>query len=204
MKVPSETVARAPVPSRSRESKSSQPKAFDSVMERKSQERNSKNDDAKPSGQLPPDEIPLLAPTGPFLPAPVSTVAPPAIEAPAGLTEVRDLDGLVHEILVVAGPGAKPTVEIQFHSSTLEGLNVRIAKDGDDISIRFLTSSNTVAQLLSRKSDQLTQGLEAKGLHVAPIQVELAPQSPRVSDARPSFRDGRQGRGDGRRQGQKQ
>ncbi len=202
MKVPSDTVGSAPAPSRSRESKTSQSRAFDSVLERKSEQRKSEND-GKPVTPWPPDEGSPLAATGP-LPAPMSTIAPSAAEAPAVLTEVRDLDGLVHEILVVAGPGTKPTVEIQFHSNTLEGLNVQIAKNGDDISIRFLTSSNAVAQLLSRKSDQLSQGLEAKGLHVAPIRVELAPESPRVSDSRPSFREGRQGRGDGRQQRQKQ
>jgi hypothetical protein len=104
--------------------------------------------------------------------------------------------------LVFAGPGTVSRVEVQFHSNTLEGLNVQIAKSGDQISIRLLTNSNSVAQLLSRNSDQLSQGLEARGLRVAPIQIELNPASPRLTDSRPASRDNRRGQGGERQPGQ--
>ena len=128
---------------------------------------------------------------------PMRQAAPQEVSKAAPVAEVRTLDGLVHEILVEAGPGVNPKVEVQFESKTLDGLNVRIVRKGDEISIRFLTGSDSVAQLLSRNTEQLSQTLMSKGLHVAPIQVERTPTPP-ASEAGSSPKDGRRGQGNER------
>ena len=204
MRVRSDSVGSALPASRSSEPSASESSAFESSLERKSEERRTKNSGEKSSGRGPEDDGKPSLTTSPVLLSPLRDMVPSAAAKPSAAPEVRDLDGLVQEILVVAGPGRAPLVEVQFHSSTLEGLNVQVSKTGDEISIRFLTSSASVAQLLSQKSDQLSQGLEAKGLQVATIQVELTQASPRFTDSRPSSSDSRRGRGDQRQQRQKQ
>jgi hypothetical protein len=201
MRVPSDPSGSAPPPSRSGEPSASESKSFDKVLERKSEEQKAKKKGGEPGGQSLEDEGKSLAAmsSAPLLPMP--DLAPSATATAAAAPDVRDLDGLVQEIAAVAG--TDPKVEIQFNSKTLQGLNVQIGKQRDEISIRFLTASDSVAQLLSTNTDRLSQALEAKGLHVAPIQVELAPASPRFTDSSPTSRDSRRGRGDERQQRQK-
>jgi flagellar hook-length control protein FliK len=203
MKVPSDPAGSAPPPSRSSEPTASESKPFDKVLERKSGEGKAKKKGEEPGGKGLEGEgkSSLAMSSAPWLSMRDGTLSATAKAGAA--PEIRDLDGLVQEITAVAGPGTDPKVEIQFHSKTLEGLNVQIAKKGDEISIRFLTASDSVAQLLSKNSDQLSQALEAKGIHVAPIQVSLAPTAPRFTDSSSSSRDGRRGRGDERQQRQK-
>jgi flagellar hook-length control protein FliK len=109
--------------------------------------------------------------------APLGTKSVESAAAP------RSLDGLVREIVVAAGPGLNSSVEVQFQSATLDGLNVRISRKGDGICVRFLTSSDSVAQLLIRNSSQLSEALLARGLHVAPIQIERAPAPSRTAES---------------------
>jgi hypothetical protein len=202
VKIPSDQAGSAPPPSRSSESSASDSKAFDNLLERKNAERKAKDNGEKPDGLEDDSNSSAAMGLMPF--SPMRDVGPSASAKPADGPKVLDLNGLVQEIMVVAKPGTDPSVEVTFHSSTLEGLNVRVAKKGDDISIRFLTTSNSVAQLLSRSTDQLTQGLASRGLRVAPIQIEVAPAAPGITDSRPASRDGnRGGRGDQRQQGQK-
>ena len=203
MRVPSNCPGSASPPSRSGESSASESSAFDSVLERKNAERRAKNSGEKPAGRGLEDDGKPLVNTSPLLGSPLPDLARSAVTRPADVPEVRDLDGLVQEILVAAGPGSAPMVEVQFHSNTLDGLNVQVSKAGDEISIRFLTSSTSVAQLLSRNSEQLSQGLGARGLQVAPIQVELIQASPRLTDSRPSPGGSRRGRGSQHQQRQK-
>jgi hypothetical protein len=196
MKVPSDPgAAPAPTPSRSGESSATESKSFDKVLERKSEDRQGK----KVRGpKIPGLEGDAKEGVGEFAAqfSPFRQADPGEVGKSGALPEIRMLDGLVREILVEAGPGVNPKVEVQFQSRTLEGLNVRIVKNGDEISIRFLTGSESVAQLLNSNKDQLSQALLAKGLHVAPIQVERTTAPPRSSDS------GNSSGGEGRRGGQ--
>jgi flagellar hook-length control protein FliK len=199
MKISADRSGSAP-PTRTGEPSAPESKTFDKVLERKSQERSTKKGgrnsvDRALEGE---DKLPVAIGPMPFFPTAGFALA--AVSTAAPVPEIQVLDGLVKEIMVVAGPGTDPKVEVQFHSKTLEGLNVQIAKDGDRISIRFVTRSETVAQLLSRNSGHLSEALEAKGLHITPIQVELAPASPRPAGAGSSPRDNRRSRGDERQQ----
>jgi flagellar hook-length control protein FliK len=192
MKVTSDP-GSAPPPSRSGESQTSEPKTFEKVLERKNVDRHEKKlRGQKRSGRETEAQDGLPAAAMPF--APLRQAEPPEVGKAAPASEIRTLDGLVREILVEAGPGVDPKVEVQFHSKTLEGLNVRISRKGDEISIRFLTGSDSVAQLLSRNTEQLSQSLLAKGLHVAPIQVERSAASLSPEAGR-SPGDGRRGQG---------
>lgn len=200
MRVPSNPDS-SPPPSRSGETPPSDSNSFDKVLERKAGDRQAKKTRGQKDSLLPEDATKGALAAG----SPVWSPRDPALSGigkPAALAEGPILDGLVREILVVSGPGTDPKVEMQFHSTTLEGLNVRLVKKGDEISIRFLTGSDSVARLLSVNSEQLSQALRAKGLHVAPIQVVLASPDARPSGEGYDPRDGRRGRGDERQQKQ--
>jgi flagellar hook-length control protein FliK len=198
MKVPTDPPASSPPPSQSGEPSSSRSKSFDKVLERKSGEQKGRNKGQDPASQALEDDGTQGAAMSSLLP--MRDVGSSASAKVAATPAPQVLDGLVQEIAVVAGKD--PRVEIQFNSKTLEGLNVHIAKQGDEIAIRFLTASDSVARLLSQNTGQLTQSLQAKGIHVAPIQVALAPASNRSTDSSSTSRDGRRSRGDGRQQRQ--
>ena len=202
MRVPSDPAGAASPTSRPGESPGSAAKAFDKVLARKSEEHKARKRGDEPGGQSIEDEGKLSAAMSAASFLAIRDMASPAIAKTAAAPEIRDLDGLVQEIMVVAGPDKDPKVEIQFPSKTLDGLNVQITKNGDDLSIRFLARSSSVAQLLSQNSNQLSQALEAKGLHVAPIQVEVASSPSSSTESAPSYKDGRRGRGDDRQQRQ--
>jgi hypothetical protein len=173
-------------------------KSFDKVLESKTEEKKSRGDGPKGRRPAIEHEGPQGLASGLLATLPFPDLGPATV-AKAGFTpEVRQLDGLVQEILVVAGPGVAPQVEVQFQSTTLEGLNVQIVRKGDEVSIRFLTGSDAVAKLLTRNVDQLSQSLHAKGVPVGPIQVELAPAPARSADAQHDPRGGRRERGDQR------
>jgi flagellar hook-length control protein FliK len=120
--------------------------------------------------------------------------------------EGADIKALVQEILVVSKPNEPRSVEIQFNSKTLDGLQVQIKQDRDQIAIRFSTASESISDLLSRNLNQLTEALHSKGLQVGPIQVERAPTpidaAPGSGSATP--RDGRRGQSEERQQRQQQ
>jgi len=200
MRVPSDPAGAASPTSQPGESPGSGAKTFDKVLARKSEEHKAKKRGDEPGGQSIEDEGKLSAAMSAASFLAIRDTASPAITKAAAAPEIRDLDGLVQEIVVVAGPGKDPKVEVRFPSKTLDGLNVQITKNGDDLSIRFLARSSSVAQLLSQNSNQLSQALEAKGIQVAPIQVEVA-SSP-SSSTESACKDGRRGRGDDRQQRQ--
>jgi flagellar hook-length control protein FliK len=140
----------------------------------------------------------------PVLSLPIN-VAPPLVQdtkAASTLNEPEVIRNLVREILVVTEPRGRQTVDVQFNSTTLDGLRVRISREDDKIAIRFLTASASVSDLLSRNAAQLSEALQAKGLHVVPIQVELR-AAPVSMEAGPPARDGERGgggQGNGRQQ----
>lgn len=121
---------------------------------------------------------------------------------PAMTPDIQTLQGLVREIHVVSG--SQPGVEMQFHSKTLEGLNVKIVKRGDQVSIGFLTGSESVAQLLSRNADQLSQALQAKGVQVGAVRVELSPVTTQSTSSEQSSRGRERGERDPRQDRRRQ
>jgi len=192
---PSRPVDTSAPDSRTSGSKSSETKSFDDVLARKNAERKAEDNLETTDGT--DYQLSRMSPV-PFSTLPNTDLA--AIEKPSsGESKAPDFTALVQEIVVAAAPGKDPNVEIKFQSNTLEGLNVQVAKKGDEISIRCLTSSSSVAQLLTRNSDQLSQGLASKGLRVGVIQIETAPVPSRQTGSRSAPRDGgRNGTGDQR------
>lgn len=108
-------------------------------------------------------------------------------------SEAASIQGLAHEILVVAQPNGQRGIELQFNSKTLDGLHVKISQEQDQISIRFSTASASVSDLIARNLDQLSDALQHKGLQLAPIQVEVTPTQPNSESTSTGPRDGRNG-----------
>jgi flagellar hook-length control protein FliK len=106
----------------------------------------------------------------------------------------------VREIQVVTSQAGGKAVEVEMNSRTLEGLRVRIAQDGDRLTVKFSTGSQAISQLLSRHLDQLSQALETKGFHVAPIQVQLRPPGTASAESGSRPADRRRDQGGDRQQ----
>lgn len=120
-----------------------------------------------------------------------------ATQAPEAL-----VTSLVREIVVEAPPDGPPSVDIQFDSRTLEGLQVRVQKAGDSVEVRFSTESEAVSRLLTANVDQLAHSLVQQGF-TAPVVSVQRPVSADASsggESRGSNRDGgsRGRRGQGR------
>lgn len=106
-----------------------------------------------------------------------SQVARPGLDSAL----VRDL---VQEIVVVTQPTGAQAVDVQFNSRTLQNLNVRISKDGENISIRFAAPNEAISQLLTRNVDQLSTALAARGVP-AVINIQTGPAPvPAADDSR--------------------
>jgi flagellar hook-length control protein FliK len=210
MKVSADSPPPVPTQASTGDSKGSESKPFAKVLKEKAEadagDTNEQDYFSFPRAKKPGEQI--AAGDGVPVPQllPVSTAAPvlsggaPATDA-AGQTAA--IQSLVQEISVAAPPGGPQSVEVQFNSTTLEGLKVRVTSTDGDTTIRFSTSSQSVSQLISRNADQLSQALEAKGIQAGPIQVEWRPASvaSSSSDGTPS-RDNRRGQSDGRQQKQ--
>lgn len=136
----------------------------------------------------------LAAPLPPWAVAPVD-----AGQAVTGPNEAL-LASLVQEITGEAPPGGDPSVDIQFDSRTLEGLRVRVQKKGDNVEVRFSTSSDAVSQLLTANAQSLADALVQRGYVAPAVSVQRAPSSANFAggDSR------RSGRDDGNRGGRDQ
>jgi flagellar hook-length control protein FliK len=99
-----------------------------------------------------------------------STSATPQIE---GLSTE-----LAHQIDVVKKDGVTEGVNITFDSKALEGLQVQIRQENGEMSIRFVTQSDTVSKLLSRNVGELKESLANKGVKVQNISISNAQTSP--------------------------
>jgi flagellar hook-length control protein FliK len=101
--------------------------------------------------------------------------------APAPVKQTDVVQSIVREILVVTEAGGPPIVDVQFNSTTLDGLRVRVSGGKDQIAIQFSTSSESVMHLLKQHVGDLSEALQAKGLHVAPVQIDMRPTAAAVS-----------------------
>jgi len=145
------------------------------------------------------------------VPAGLPSMTPPV---PANIGEVNSgqaapatnsealVTSLVREITVNMPPGGVKSVDIQFDSRTLQGLHVRIQKEGDSaLHVQFSTASDAVSQLLTNKSQVLAEALQQRG-YVAPVITVQRPEGSAAfssGDARQSSRDrgGRNGKEQG-------
>ncbi len=164
---------------------------FSEVLGRKSEDTERKRIQQESPFAV-PDEAsslvsPAIVPTDQIQPGIVSQSSAPT------RSEAADIQALVQEILVVSKPDGQQSVEIQFNSKSLDGLNVKISQEQNQIAIRFSTASASVSELLSRNLDQLSDGLQRKGVQLAPIQVELTSGSTSSVPSNTTSRDGRRG-----------
>jgi hypothetical protein len=111
------------------------------------------------------------------------------------------LASLVREISVQTPAGNLGTVDVQFDSRTLQGLNVRIQKSDGNLNVQFSTSSAAVSQLLTNNVHSLTQALQQRGYVSPAVSIQKTEGSPVVfaGESRPANRDrgGRNGNGQG-------
>jgi flagellar hook-length control protein FliK len=152
---------------------------------------------AKPGKTGGPEEVPAAA-------APWN----PALRLEAGGTEetkaaspARTIEAIGHEIQVRLSSDVRE-VSIQFDSKVLDGLHVRIRKEGGAISIQFAASTTQAYDTVSAGAGQLQAALQLKGIPVTAIRVHAAAAA-MAEDSRPGGRHGdgqSRGRGgDGRR-----
>lgn len=192
MKVSGDSGAKAPAggaASAARPARSDKSKSFDSLLAKK---REGEPDESALSAAIPPPAFALR-----------NDVAP--VEAGSGPTSVPPaLEGLVNELVSVAGPDGSHAVDIQFDSRTLQGLHVRVTRNSEGVSIQLQTASDDVARLLSRNLDRLQHALETKGVPSPALRIETG-TAPAAFDRQPDSgqRDRREG-GQQQRQGGRQ
>jgi flagellar hook-length control protein FliK len=110
-----------------------------------------------------------------------------------------ELQQLVREISVAVNAQGNKEVQIELHSNTLKGLNIRIERQAEGVSIQFQSTSDQVSSLLQKNLPALTQGLNDRGVTVSTIKVSGPKEAARSQDSegRSNFgnQSGRQGRG---------
>lgn len=130
------------------------------------------------------------APPPPSLMTPLPPMAPES--AATGTKQVRAvllppaLEGVVREIEVSLRDVQSSEVRIQFDSKTLDGLQVRIARENGKLAVEMNCRSAEVGRLLLEHVGGLGQTLEARGYPGATIEVRSSARS-----------TSQQGRGDG-------
>ncbi len=110
-----------------------------------------------------------------------------------------ELQQLVREISVAVNAQGNKEVQIELNSNTLKGLNIRIERQAEGVSIQFQSTSDQVSSLLQKNLPALTQGLNDRGVTVSTIAVSGPKEIARSQDSkgRSNFgnQSGRQGRG---------
>lgn len=98
-----------------------------------------------------------------------------------------DLEQLIREISVVVNAPGQQQVHIELNSTVLKGLQIRIDRQEGAIAIQFQSTSDEVAQLLSKNIDGLTQGLADRGLNVSDIHIAGPRQTERGQNYKNRF-----------------
>jgi flagellar hook-length control protein FliK len=112
---------------------------------------------------------------------PLEQVSPP-VDASSRILRTPELEKLVGEIVQeihsFQGANGSRHVDILFDSKTLQGLHVHIEQRKEAVAIQFDTRSDAVAALLSQHSQELSQGLEARGIRVSEVAVSRTTSQP--------------------------
>ncbi len=93
-----------------------------------------------------------------------------------------ELQQLVREISVVVNAAGNQQVNIEMNSNVLKGLHVHIERKEGVVAIQFDSTSDQVANLLTKNVESLSQGLADRGVGVAEIQVNGPRESSRARD----------------------
>jgi len=78
---------------------------------------------------------------------------------------------IVQHIHAATTADGRRSVEIQFNSKTLDGLQVRVEDSKGSITVSFAARTENVAALLENQAPQLKRALEARGMTVANVSV---------------------------------
>jgi flagellar hook-length control protein FliK len=93
----------------------------------------------------------------------------------ASATELSQIEELANELGAHIESSKEATgarmLNITFDSKTLEGLNVQIRQQGQDISIHFVTQSAHISELLHRHTAKLRNTLTKKNAKVTEIRI---------------------------------
>jgi len=96
---------------------------------------------------------------------------------PVASTQIQNLPReIVSEIRSVPNKDGSRTVDIQFDSRTLQGLQVHITERQGNLSIQFATQSENVAALLADHKNDLANALAADGFSVKNISTSVQPK----------------------------
>ncbi len=108
-----------------------------------------------PIGPLPPVDLPVEA-------------APP----PTPTNTVERIIALATEISAKIEPAAVGPVTIKFDAKTFDGLEVQLSRERGQLSVRLVSQTPEVAQLLTSNVENLRHRLEERGYRQAIIQVQ--------------------------------
>ena len=87
-------------------------------------------------------------------------------------TQIQNIAGeIVSQIRSATNKDGSRSVEIEFNSKTLEGLQVRIREQGGTLSIQFATQSEQVATILADHKSELISALASDGFKTASVST---------------------------------
>ena len=149
---------------------------FHSIVEKKRQESSAhkQTQSQEDPTSVTPDVAPAPKPEADSKPESTSALNAPVPPLP--------MEGLASQIVErlrsMPSTNASQTAEIQFKATALEGLQITLTAERDQLSIRMATTSESTAALLRERSQELKSLLANKGFKVADVVVASGAGTP--------------------------
>lgn len=97
--------------------------------------------------------------------------------APTAATPTPGLAELASEIGAQIDASPTGTVTITFDAKTFDGLQVQLAREQGQLTVKLVSPTPEIANQLSANAEQLRQRLEERGYRRAIIQVQRTPRA---------------------------
>ena len=114
----------------------------------------------------------LLEQKAPFIPLPPVDLPVEETPPPSPTNTVERITALATEISAKIEPAALGAVTIKFDAKTFDGLEVQLSRERGQLTVRLVSQTPEVAQILTSNVENLRHRLEERGYRQAIIQVQ--------------------------------
>ena len=113
-----------------------------------------------------------ILPLPPVVPLPPVDLPVEAAAPPTPTNTVERITALATEISAKIQPAAIGPVTIKFDAKTFDGLEVQLSRERGQLTVRLVSQTPEVSQLLTSNVETLRHRLEERGYRQAIIQVQ--------------------------------
>jgi len=113
-----------------------------------------------------------ILPLPPVVPLPPVDLPVEAAAPPTPTNTVARITALATEISAKIQPAAIGPVTIKFDAKTFDGLEVQLSRERGQLTVRLVSQTPEVSQLLTSNVETLRHRLEERGYRQAIIQVQ--------------------------------